>query len=169
MREGGHGELSNRSREEDIPESNKEVKELIAQGRGAGSSGSNSSTINALVLSFPQREYSHECDLGVRGPTQNDTHFGKAVTTAGDVNGDGYDYDDIIVGAPSYDALGNPANDNGKVFAYYGSPTGTGGTENWSVTGGVGSQLGASLASGTYFARLQIPGTGQTRRITLMR
>ncbi len=42
--------------------------------------------------------------------------FGYAVSTAGDVNGDGYA--DVIVGAPYYDS--DEANSNGRVYVYYG-------------------------------------------------
>ena len=45
--------------------------------------------------------------------------FGSTVSSAGDLNGDGYD--DIAVGAPNYD---KPTIDEGAVFIYYGSPTG---------------------------------------------
>ena len=47
--------------------------------------------------------------------------FGSAVGTAGDVNGDGYD--DILIGAPSYD-FGQ--TNEGKVFLWLGSASGLG-------------------------------------------
>ncbi len=50
---------------------------------------------------------------------QGGAEYGYAVSTAGDVNGDGYD--DILVGAWKYD---NGETDEGQVFAYYGSATG---------------------------------------------
>ncbi len=50
---------------------------------------------------------------------QADAGFGKSVSTAGDVNGDGYD--DVIIGAPFYD---NGEIDEGKAFLYLGSPIG---------------------------------------------
>ena len=46
--------------------------------------------------------------------------LGCSVSTAGDVNGDGYD--DIIIGAKSYGAL----NDEGAVFVWFGGATGLG-------------------------------------------
>jgi len=50
---------------------------------------------------------------------QGETEFGRSVTGAGDVNGDGYD--DVIVGAPFYDA-GSP--NEGAAFVFLGSATG---------------------------------------------
>ncbi len=54
--------------------------------------------------------------------------FGVAVSTAGDVNGDGYA--DIIVGAYAYDG---DATDEGRVFAYYGSASGPSASPDWWV------------------------------------
>jgi hypothetical protein len=48
---------------------------------------------------------------------QGGSAFGASVGTAGDVNGDGYD--DVIVGAPSYD---KGETDEGVAFAYLGGP-----------------------------------------------
>ena len=48
-------------------------------------------------------------------------HFGSSVSTAGDVNGDGYD--DVIVGAP----------EGGDAFAYYGSADGLSDQPDWSA------------------------------------
>ncbi|PCJ65274.1 MAG: hypothetical protein COA58_10475 [Bacteroidetes bacterium] len=50
---------------------------------------------------------------------QYDAQMGKSVSTAGDVNGDGYS--DVIVGAYKYD---NGQADEGVVFVYHGSSTG---------------------------------------------
>jgi hypothetical protein len=50
---------------------------------------------------------------------QADAHYGYAVATAGDVNGDGYD--DVIVGAPYYD---NGQTNEGRVWVYHGSASG---------------------------------------------
>ena len=60
--------------------------------------------------------------------------FGYAVSTAGDVNNDGYD--DIIVGAPRYDGA---QMDEGTAYVYHGSSTGlTTGSADWTATGGQG-------------------------------
>jgi hypothetical protein len=50
---------------------------------------------------------------------QQGTNFGASVAAAGDVNGDGYD--DVIVGAPYYDA---DQTDAGAAFVFHGSATG---------------------------------------------
>jgi hypothetical protein len=50
---------------------------------------------------------------------QLEAEFGRAVATAGDVNGDGYS--DLIVGAPRYD---NGEEDEGRVYVYHGSAIG---------------------------------------------
>jgi len=57
---------------------------------------------------------------------QETSFFGRAVSTAGDVNGDGYS--DVIVGAAFYD---NGEADEGRVYAYYGAATGLSAAANW--------------------------------------
>ncbi len=65
--------------------------------------------------------------------------FGAAITTAGDVNGDGYA--DLAVGAPGVE------QDAGAVRVYHGSPAGLGNPIITSIeTGETGARLGASLA-----------------------
>ncbi|MCP4709599.1 MAG: hypothetical protein GY869_13310, partial [Planctomycetes bacterium] len=59
---------------------------------------------------------------------QNEAYFGRAVGTAGDVNGDGYS--DVIVGADYYD---NNETNEGMVFVYHGSSSGLNTTVDWSV------------------------------------
>ncbi len=51
--------------------------------------------------------------------------FGFSVSSAGDVNGDGYD--DVIVGAPGYN------NDEGQAFVFFGSPSGLSTTPDWTT------------------------------------
>lgn len=64
--------------------------------------------------------------------------FGRSVATAGDVNGDGYQ--DVIVGAPYYD---NGEVDEGRVFVYYGSPSGPSTIAGWTAES---NQASANLA-----------------------
>ncbi len=80
-----------------------------------------------------------------READQIGANYGVAVSTAGDVNGDGYS--DVIVGADLYDVAPGFFNNNGRVFGYYGSATGLppGGT-SWSKTGAVDEQFGAAVA-----------------------
>jgi len=54
------------------------------------------------------------------------TSFGKSVSSAGDINNDGFD--DVIIGAPGFD---NPTINEGLVFAYYGSEDGLSTTPDW--------------------------------------
>ena len=53
--------------------------------------------------------------------------YGYFCTTAGDLNGDGYD--DIVVGARRYSSGG--LSRRGRVYVYYGSPTGPSPTPDW--------------------------------------
>jgi hypothetical protein len=71
-------------------------------------------------------------------------HFGSCVSTAGDVNGDGYA--DVAIGAPRQDGS---SNQEGAVYVYHGSSTGLPATApNWSRFGGQGAaHFGSSVAS----------------------
>ncbi|MBN1900886.1 FG-GAP repeat protein [Candidatus Sumerlaeota bacterium] len=70
---------------------------------------------------------------------QTNAHFGEALSSAGDINADGYD--DIIIGAPGYD------NDNGRVYVYQGSGSGIGETADWFYTpSDIGGHFGDSVA-----------------------
>ena len=59
---------------------------------------------------------------------QAHAQFGSSVSTAGDVNGDGYS--DVIVGAFFYD---NWQIDQGRAYVYHGSAAGLSATAKWSV------------------------------------
>jgi hypothetical protein len=60
--------------------------------------------------------------------TQSSEYFGGSVSSAGDVNGDGYA--DALIGAPRYE---NGKNDESAAFVYYGSASGLGNIPDWSV------------------------------------
>jgi len=90
---------------------------------------------------------------GASGPTltsswtepgdQGDSLFGSSVSTAGDINGDGYA--DVVVGAPLYD---NGQTDEGRAFLYLGSASGLPSTPAWTAEGDqIGAQFGASVAT----------------------
>ena len=59
---------------------------------------------------------------------QADAHFGCSVSTAGDVNGDGYS--DVIVGAFGYD---NGETDEGRAYVYHGSASGLSASASWTA------------------------------------
>jgi hypothetical protein len=75
---------------------------------------------------------------------QPDSGFGMPLAEAGDVDGDGYD--DIIVAAPYYEG---PADEQGKVYVFHGSPDGLDGEATWTaqVSETYNSYFGASVAS----------------------
>jgi hypothetical protein len=61
---------------------------------------------------------------------QANAGFSRAMATAGDVNGDGYD--DLIIGAHAYDT---GLVDAGRVYVFYGSAHGLPGTPGWMADG----------------------------------
>lgn len=73
----------------------------------------------------------------------DDAELGYSVSSAGDVNGDGFS--DIIVGAPLYNRVGDTAA--GKVYVYHGSATGLTTNGVWSTEGEAGSCLGGSVSN----------------------
>ncbi len=74
---------------------------------------------------------------------QANAQFGTSVSTAGDVNGDGYS--DVIVGAPSYD---NGETNEGMAFVYHGSLSGLSLAPSWAVEGNqAGAQFGTSVST----------------------
>jgi hypothetical protein len=108
-----------------------------------------------LIVSAPGTGYVavyYGSDSGLDGPWlangPSADYFGVAASTAGDVNGDGYD--DVIVGAMNADPL---ISDSGAAYVWYGSSTGLGdpGTPanaDWSATSGQGSaHFGRSAAT----------------------
>jgi hypothetical protein len=74
---------------------------------------------------------------------QENAYFGRAVGTAGDVDGDGYD--DIVVGADYYD---KDQQDEGAAFVYHGSRSGPSTTAQWiGDTNLGGTRYGASVGA----------------------
>ena len=70
-------------------------------------------------------------------------HLGYSVSTAGDVNSDGYS--DIIVGAPMFEVSGLEV---GRVFVFHGSASGPAAVPDWTVDGiQAGEQFGFSVAA----------------------
>ena len=63
--------------------------------------------------------------------------FGYSLSTAGDVNGDGYS--DVIIGAPYYNSYA------GRIYIYLGSDSGLASTPAYTKDGEVYSQLGFSV------------------------
>ena len=81
--------------------------------------------------------------LWAKASDQAGAQFGTSVSTAGDVNGDGYA--DIIVGAPYWQVSGSI---RGAAWVYYGSPGGPHTTPDWYKAGGqADAQFGYSVAS----------------------
>jgi hypothetical protein len=88
---------------------------------------SNNSTIEDLSISpsAKVRGLSDSADWTTES-NQADANFGYSVSSAGDVNSDGYS--DVIVGADVYD---NGQMDEGRVFVYHGSSSGLSASANW--------------------------------------
>jgi FG-GAP repeat protein len=76
-------------------------------------------------------------------PNQGGAQFGRSVSTAGDVNRDGYS--DVIVGAPSYS---NGESGEGRAYVYLGSSTGLSATPVWTAESDQASAaFGASVST----------------------
>ncbi len=76
-------------------------------------------------------------------PNQAYAYFGCSVSTAGDINNDGYD--DVIVGAQYYD---NGETDEGAAFIFPGTPTGLNSNFLWTLeSNNAGALFGRSVSS----------------------
>ncbi len=75
--------------------------------------------------------------------TGTDALYGLSVSTAGDVNGDGYD--DVLIGEPGYS---NGESLEGRAYVYLGSAAGLSSTPSWSVELDVAlARFGASVST----------------------
>lgn len=74
---------------------------------------------------------------------QTNAQYGHSVSTAGDVNGDGFG--DVIIGAPFFDST---QSNEGRAYVYYGSAEGLGTSIAWTAYSGYNSaQYGFSVAT----------------------
>jgi hypothetical protein len=78
------------------------------------------------------------------GDDQDEALFGTSVSTAGDVDGDGYS--DVVVGAESHDV---GSGGEGKAYVFLGSGSGLSGIADWSSTGEdkPGAMFGSSVST----------------------
>ncbi len=79
----------------------------------------------------------------VKLTSKKGSNFGAAVSSAGDVNGDGYD--DVVIGAPKHhdpDGIGA----NGAAYVFHGSASGIQTTPTWSKIGADNSEFGCAVA-----------------------
>jgi len=96
---------------------------------GTPNSSNTSKTSNGRAVVFHGGAYGPQTTAGwTYGVDQADLMMGFSVSSAGDVNGDGYD--DVVIGAPMYDE--GASTNKGKVYAFYGSSTGIPTTASWS-------------------------------------
>lgn len=73
-------------------------------------------------------------------------NFGISVSSAGDVNGDGYS--DVLIGAYLHDAISGSGDDRGRVYLYPGSSSGVPGAPVWTASGEENSAyFGVSVSS----------------------
>jgi hypothetical protein len=108
------------------PQSNNGIDK---QGRAYLYRGSSSGLLPDYVWSFPGR--------------QTEARLGFCVSTAGDVNGDGYA--DILIGAPGYD---NGEYNEGRAMLFLGSASGLSGPPDWWMESNIaGAFFGSSLAT----------------------
>jgi hypothetical protein len=74
---------------------------------------------------------------------EDGAHYGAAVSSAGDLNGDGYS--DVAIGIPNWDH--QAFLDNGRVSVFLGSPDGLNPIPTWDFIGLQSNRLGSSVAS----------------------
>ena len=90
-----------------------------------------SAQVGAVYIFFGSPDGLRTDDVQILAGDQAGALFGNAVSSAGDVNGDGYD--DIIIGAPSHS---QSLELEGAAFVYLGAATGITTTDRWVAYGG---------------------------------
>ena len=108
--------------------------DVIVGANGNDAGGSNA---GRAYIYFGGSAMNNVADVIMTGAAAGD-QFGISVSSAGDVNGDGYS--DVVVGAYRYD---NGQNDEGRAFVYHGSAAGLSATPN--STPDDANQAGASF------------------------
>ncbi len=98
--------------------------------------------LNAVDLAVTNHDNNLQTSLNILEGDQLGSLFGRTVSRAGDINGDGFA--DFIVGAPKHD---NGQTNEGRVYVYFGAPTGFSATP-WSAEyDQVSAEFGWSVAS----------------------
>lgn len=85
-----------------------------------------------VYVYFGGRPMNAGWDVSMYGDSEGD-QFGYSVSNAGNFDGDTGNSEDVIVGAPFSD--GHHLTDVGRVYIFYGSSTGLGGTSMWAAGG----------------------------------
>ncbi len=94
------------------------------------------------LVAWPQAT-SPSCPAWTAEGDQADCHYGESVSSAGDVNGDGYD--DVIVGAYAFN---NDLTNEGRAWTHLGSATGLSAIPAWTAEGDVaGAYFGGSVST----------------------
>jgi len=108
-----------------------------------GNDGGGSSIGETYVYYGSNSGLSSSPDWSDQGEASSD-YFGYSVSSAGDVNGDGFS--DVIVGAYGNDD--GPGDDAGEVYVYHGSSSGLSASPDWSDQGeAAGDYFGFSVAT----------------------
>ena len=108
-----------------------------------GADGYSSSTGRAYIYHGSASGIGSSAARTLTGENSND-RFGTSVASAGDVNGDGYD--DVIIGAHTYDS----SDDEGRAYIFHGSSSGIGASAARTLTG----------AGTDYFFGISVAGAG---------